>query len=859
MIVFTNVITAVPHLQYVNVSVNNPTVVGANTDLVAVYAPATTVSWDGVVVGNRLYFAYNTTAGGQQIKFAYITANLVIASPQSFAGSICTMIGVYADESNMAQPIIYSSFYDAAGSTGFVIAVDQNLNKVMTPTQIIAATTVKNITLTVQNEVATTVYETAATYAYDVATATNFLQTVPVTKPATVTTGTVGSTTTVVRSVGLASKGFLLDGTMYVLAAYDGKSTTTAAFQPTYFLVNLSGNVVARLAYQNGGGYLTLGLPKAQVDSSGFTVSIAYLFKDLIQSVNKSQDAVSAAGVYSQTGVNLGFFEFSSTSLSTSELGENLNLSGGLLYAYDGNTLNEQNFNLYPDMDTDLDGSGTSKALAVSHSGGSIDIAGAPYFYVAVYQWTDAQGNIFQSAPSIPVVAAAASYSGASNSVTVSVPTARLTYKPGIKIVIFRWSTTQQTYYQVTSISAPTLNSTTTDVVTFVDTQADSAIVGNSILYTTGGVLENTGSPACTAITSFDTRLWAINAEDQNLLNFSKQVIEGVSVEMSDLLSIYVSPNAGTKINTGPMRCLFPMDDKLIIFKANALYYINGRGPDNTGANSQYSEPIFITSSVGSINQKSIVLIPQGLMFQSDKGIWLLGRDLNTQYIGSPVEVYNEFTVNSANSLPGTTMVIFTLSNGVDLMYDYFYNQWGTWNNIPAISSTIFQGAHTYLAADGRVAQQSAGTYLDNGTPVLMQFTTGWLNLAGLQGYQLAHRFYILGQYFTPHKLAWGVAYDYNDAPEQLILITPNNFAPNYGLPSPYGQGTPYGGPPSKEQWRIFLKKHRCQAIQISMQEFYDPTLGIPAGAGVALSGLNLIVSKKQGWPTVPSTESAGG
>ena len=74
------------------------------------------------------------------------------------------------------------------------------------------------------------------------------------------------------------------------------------------------------------------------------------------------------------------------------------------------------------------------------------------------------------------------------------------------------------------------------------------------------------------------------------------------------------------------------MDDKLIIFKKDAIYYITGTGPDNTGANGTFSDATFITSTVGCANPSSIVLMPNGIMFQSDKGIWLLDRQLGTTY-----------------------------------------------------------------------------------------------------------------------------------------------------------------------------------------------------------------------------------
>lgn len=902
VIVFTTLISSTSHLQYISVSTNSPTVVTANADIASSYIPSGTLSWDGIVVGSNLYIAYNTTAGGQAIDFIYLTASLILSSATSFVGSVATAMSICADISNPSSPFIYAAFWDSAGSTGFAIAVDTSLNKVMTATEWLASGSVDNVTSTAQNGVLEIAYEVANSYSYDNSLPTNFIDKVGITKPATVTIGTVGSITTILRSVGLASKAFLMNGTMYILTEY------SSAFQPTYFLIDINGNTISRFAYENGGGYLTLGLPQAQV--IGTMVSIAYLYKDLITSVNKTQGA-SQAGVYSQTGVNLISLTYTSSLLSTSEIGSNLNLSGGFLYAYDGNTLNEQNFHLWPDnveitlvadpaptgtvsnvtnptiitavssvagivvgmnitgtaipANTTVIAVGTntvtmSAAATAAYSAETITFTGnvavKEYFVQAIYQWTDAQGNIFNSAPSIPV--AVTTTSGYSSFV-VAGPNIRITYKSNVKIILYRWSTAQPEYFQTTSISRPLLNSTTSDSWSFTDIQSDAQILGNGLIYTEGGVVENVSGPACTALTLFDTRLWLIDAEDQNLLWYSKQVIEGTPVEMSDLSTFYVAPNAGAAASTGPMKCLAPMDDKLIIFKKDALYYINGTGPDNTDSNSQYSQPIFITSTVGSVIQNSIVLIPIGLLFQSDKGIWLLGRDLSTVYLGAAVEAFNSAAVNSAFAIPATNQVLFTLSSGVTLMYDYFYNQWGTFVGVPAVSATIYQNQHTYLNASGAVAQQTIGSYLDNGNPVLMQFTTGWFNLAGLQGYIRAFYFYLLGQYFSPHKLAVSIAYDYSQSAEQLTVISPTNYSPAYGQPSPYGQGTPFGGPGSNEQWRVFLTKQRCQAFQISIQESYDPSIGVPAGAGFSMSGLNLVVAMKKGWRPASSAESTGG
>ncbi len=479
------------------------------------------------------------------------------------------------------------------------------------------------------------------------------------------------------------------------------------------------------------------------------------------------------------------------------------------------------------------------------------------YFYQAVYEWTDNQGNIHRSAPSIPV---SVTTTGSTSFNQINVPTLRLTYKTAnpVKIAIYRWSTAQENYYQVTSIASPLLNNPLIDSVSYVDTLSDAQILGNSLIYTTGGVIENIGAPATAITTLFKSRLFLVDSEDKNLLWFSKQVIEAVPVEMSDLFTKYIAPTTSAQGATGPITALSAMDDKLIIFKKDAIYYITGTGPDNTGSNDDFSEPVFITSTVGCANPLSIVFSPRGLMFQSDKGIWLLGRDLSTSYIGADVEQFNASVVQSAVNVPATNQVRFTLSTGETLMFDYYYSQWATFIGVPAISSTLFQGFHTYINSFGQVYQESPGTYLDGSRPVLMSFTTSWINTAGLQGFMRAYQLYLLGVYYSPHKLNVSVAYDYNPSPTQTSVIIPKNYAAPWGGEQLWGSGSAWGGPGNIEQWRVFLAHQKCESLQISVTETYDASIGAAAGAGFTLSGMNLVVGMKSGYPRLSAAKQVG-
>lgn len=302
------------------------------------------------------------------------------------------------------------------------------------------------------------------------------------------------------------------------------------------------------------------------------------------------------------------------------------------------------------------------------------------------------------------------------------------------------------------------------------------------------------------------------------------------------------------------------MDDKLIIFKANAIYFINGTGPDNTGANSQYSNPLFITSTVGTINQQSIVMTDNGIMFQSDKGYWLLMRSAQQcTYLGSAVEEFTlESIANSALAIPETTQIRSTMNNGVTLMMDYFNNnQWGTFTGSPAISSTLYNNLHTTLNEFGNIFQETPNQYLDGTDPVLLGFQTGWINVGGISGYMRIHELIFLGQFLSPANLVVSIAYDFQE-PIQQSIITPNNYTGVYGSDVLYGQTSPFGGIGPVLQWRVQLEKQKCQVFQINVQEQFDPSYGTVAGAGFTLTGITGVVSVKKGYRPIKASNTVG-
>lgn len=811
------------NLSYTSINSLAPTTLGTISNFSTSCQPSGSCSFDGVVATNSLYLAWNgygSNSAAQGVMAGYIQGIGSTPVTKSIASQSADLMSVTADGSG---PVIWATYYDTTGSAFgvpgiFSVPLDQNLALIHGAIRVQPTGSVSNIATISRNQNVTVFYENNTFYTYAPTTPNPFISSY-----ATTPQGSASGIATVVRSVGLASKAFSINSSSYFLSAYQSQ------YQNTYFLMNSNGGIVAKLAYGNGGGLLSQGLPSVSI--IGSSASVGYLIKDFIVPVNKLtavSSTTQTTGVYTQTGINQANFNFSTKLLQSVEIGNDLYINSGFLWMYDGFKPVEHNAFLYPDN------------LNIICSGASGSLVAQTYYYQFTYEWTDNQGNILRSSPSVPYGVTAPANTGSN---FIRVPTPRLSYKftsdfntgaitttNPVRLVSYRWSTAQPIYFQQTSIVLDS-SAMALEFVPFEDALNDPSLIGNNIIYTNGGVVEDTQGPGSPGMALFDDRLWMIDAENKNQLWFSKQIIQNTPVEMSELFILFVSPTTASQVSTGLIKAIAPMDDKLIIFKAGAIYYINGTGPDNTGANSQYSQPIFINSGAGCSNQKSIVMTPNGLMFQSDKGIWLLGRNLSVQYIGKDVEAFNSSIVTSALAIPTANQVKFCLNTGEVLMYDYFVGQWDTDNGIANVSSTIYKNLHTYIDSTGKTFQETPGKYFDGSTPVVMSFTTGFVDLAGLEGYKRVYRAYMLGTYLTSHNFTLGVAYDFDSTITQTINVTPDNTQTN----------TP-------EQWQLNFNRQQCQSFQLTFTEIYNASAG-STGAGLTVSGFNLVAGVKKSAP----------
>lgn len=641
------------------------------------------------------------------------------------------------------------------------------------------------------------------------------------------------------RSVGLASRAFTYGANIYANVLHQSN------LQPTYFTVDaITGYVVARTLAGEAGS-LPINFLNFKTNLPGVATVSAGVFR--WSNARIGYPTSYGGGLLATTGTNATTLDFATDDRYRSvAIGGNLYTAGGVLQSYDGAQYVEHGFHLYPETPTS----------STSSSGGSIGVG--TYYYCVVYEWFDAVGRKQYSAPSVAI---SVSFStGSNNSVTLTIPTLRLTSKTGVTIGVYRTQSSASVLQLVSNPSAPLKNDPTVDTVSFTDTLADASIASNTAMYTqplTAGsnpVLPNGAPPSCTMVAAYADRLFLAGLDDPNTLAYSKPVTTNVPIEFADLLTLHIDPDGG------PVTGIVRLDEKFVVFKQHAIFYIVGQGPDATGANNDFVEFVQIPSGgVGAASQDGIVTTPLGVMFSSGNGIYLLDRGLSIKYIGAPVQQYNSLSIVSATVVPNQ-WVIFLTNSSTALVYDYFYDAWGTFTNHSAVDSCLFLGdgnTFVFVTSDGQVCEQQTGSYQDaDGSAIPMALTTAWIT-EGLNGYQRVFDAFVLGKYVGSHTLTVGVRTNYNEAFRYYAPVNVDQALAQVAYGSGNYSANLFGGMTTDPdqyvyQFRVDILQ-KCTSVGLQISET-EPS---PNGA-MTLSAITLMVSGKPGGQRLGANKQIG-
>ena len=447
----------------------------------------------------------------------------------------------------------------------------------------------------------------------------------------------------------------------------------------------------------------------------------------------------------------------------------------------------------------------------------------SPYFtvgdiftYCFVWKYYDIHGQLIYSAPSNPqqIKLEQRDPSGATNCtawIYLNGYIPNLTDKDIDKVIveIYRTTANGTIFYKLTNetISSPDVTqsvpkwlSKSVYAFNYIDCVPDSFLIKSpEFIYTNGGVLPNYQLPNANILTTFKNRIVGVTEENPTAFYYSKSAINGSPVEFAAENFVQVD------VDLSPITGLSQLDDKLIVFKKRQIYFLAGDGSNDLGANSSFSNPTTIASDVGCVNQNSIVLMPLGLLFKSEKGIYLLDRALQVSYIGKEVEDYNQYDVAKAQLVEKQNQIRFTLKNvNVALVYDYLFNRWTIFEPYGGDSSAIWKSSFARVDSSGYVYLENQTKYIDDGSVVETYnptFTTKWLQIKNIQDYQRVYRVIFLGDLKSAHTLNIKVYYDYDET----------NFD-EYNFDSANISGTEYDD--SVYQPMIHLKRQKSDALR---------------------------------------------
>ena len=642
----------------------------------------------------------------------------------------------------------------------------------------------------------------------------------------------------------------------FVPVAFDGTG------QETWFVADSNARIVARVAPGNSGGspartdgYAPM-LPSA--DTSGAVATWTVIEKHTLLSTAINDPTVGPV-MTSRTGLSRVEVDFGAVRQSRAEIAGALHVGAGIVRMYDsGGRTVEHGFHAYPEI---------TSPVSLAGSGGSLS-AGA-YQWRACYEWTDASGRLHRSAPSAAVTATAA----ASDKATVTVRCLRLTDRDGtnrshVSIVLYRTKADLNTYFRVSGTGAqvatgasaadgPTQNNPASYTVTIVDGVSDATIGGNPPLYSDGSSglqLENIEPGAVSSLVVWGNRLWALDPANPLSLLYSQVAGAGIPVEFSD-----GTLEVGVDSRGGAVTALGSLDDLLVVFKKDRIFGIAGSGPDKTGATgttaSGFTDTFLLTTDVGCTNPRSIVTVPDGLVFQSAKGIYHLGRDRVARYIGAAVEQYNDDTVLSAVLVPQTTQVRLLLDSGVALVHDYGVGQWSVFTPVASVDSCVVGNRHVWLRSDGAAMRETPGVWSDGGAPVRIAVETDWIQFAGVQGRQRIWKVLVLGQYASAHSLRVRLAWEFNPGFVQDAIVTPASPG-TWGSDATWGSGDAWGGLWTPYQWRIDPASGRglSQAVKVRVEDVQSTP-----GEGCSLAALAFEMGVLPGTARVPASRTTTG
>jgi hypothetical protein len=483
----------------------------------------------------------------------------------------------------------------------------------------------------------------------------------------------------------------------------------------------------------------------------------------------------------------------------------------------------------------------------------------------------DGQGQRHQSAPS-PTVQLAITLN---DTVTFRVPTLQLTQRSNVKHVLYGTQPNGTTFTRFGTLTAPVEIANDKTLAQSVTVVLAEPPASNELLYSQPFVadttLPNDAPGPCSMVGVHQQRLWLDLTDHDGAFRYSQQLISGVGLQFNEVLGGQLPVEAG-KI-TG----FASMDEMLIIFSERKLFRITGTGPTPSGGYNGYSDPVEIPSDVGCTTPASVLKIPDGVMFRSAKGWYLLTRDLSVKYIGGPIKRWDSDIITSAVLMEDRQEIRISsrrtydanFAGALQFCYSYVADTWSVFQvtslTVTPIVANCLQvfdavwwptlGRYVSISYYDGVNQDTPGVYLDwvgtnaTGFAIGMSARSSFLHLAALEGFQRVRWLYLTASGPTAPATQLSFRVDFDD----LYQTQNPPGSPGCYLTSPLTlTAIPFANPAAVDL-RHKLRRQKCKSVAITVNE----TPVSPGAAGLTgFQAMSLQVGVRRGINKLPPAQA---
>jgi hypothetical protein len=548
----------------------------------------------------------------------------------------------------------------------------------------------------------------------------------------------------------------------------------------------------------------------------------------------------------------IAFYKFSPvSSYGACEILEDYLLSAGAVVSYDGDRCFEVAPGIRPTQPL-------FKDTPVAPSGGLV--TGARYGFLYCFATTDARGVVHRSGPSDPTFYTP-TLSGA-NRVDFyaddrNVPPSRLfndtSDAPNIRytLELYRTEANGATFYL--EQAGPCLSAFSAGELT------DTELRTQPVLYTTGGALEHACPPPARYAALGLGRVFLLGTEDDYVWP-SGALLQGEAPWWNAVTSF---PVPGLGVITGGAE----LDQSMIVFRESSIYAISGDGPADTGDGAFAVQAV--STDVGCIDARSIVRVPDGLLFLSHDGIAILTRALAVVRVGKGVEDFLEGAtpeetvgLSSAVNIPTETEVRFSVhrytgtpepeaaccyrDHGMEdpSWSETVWSSHGVPGGMRIASACLHENLYTWITTNGYVFQSTTTDWKDSfttgSTPAYVPMTA-WLapwKPGPTQAWSRIWRVGLLAELKGAHDLAVDLFHDYGPTPVTTHAWTAVDLA---ALPN--------------EQLKVHVVRQKAEAIGVRVRDTTPTGVAVGTGEGLVIAGVSLEVGIKPGMHRRPADQ----